>query len=382
MFRLRRLLLHPLAVLGLLHLYAAWRLLGAFPGRPAVQAGIATFLAASFLLMPLSMTVRRRGRDLLTSSLAWSGFLVMGLFSSLCVLLLLRDLVLLVLQLASSSSPPWWSPYSALLVMALAVTASLVGGVVARKGVRVREVRIPIEGLPAALQGFRIAQISDIHVGATIGREFLAGIVGRVNALQADLIAITGDVVDGTVSQLRSEVAPLRELRCAHGSVLVTGNHEYYSGEPEWTREFRALGIRVLKNQHLIVERGGGRLLIAGVTDTSAHHFDPAQRSDPRAALRHAPEVGARILLAHRPASADDAARAGFDLQLSGHTHGGQFWPWNLFVGFFNPYSAGLARHHSMWVYVNRGTGYWGPPTRLGIPPEITLLTLVAAGAW
>jgi predicted MPP superfamily phosphohydrolase len=161
---------------------------------------------------------------------------------------------------------------------------------------------------------------------------------------------------------------------------FVTGNHEYYSGEAAWTQEIRRLGLTVLKNQHVVLDHDGASLVLAGVNDFAAHHYDPAQRSDPAAALQGAPaDAGARILLAHQPGSAQAAANAGYDVQISGHTHGGQFWPWNLFVRFFQPFTAGLHRVKNLWVYVSRGTGYWGPPNRFGVPAEITRIRLVPA---
>jgi predicted MPP superfamily phosphohydrolase len=160
----------------------------------------------------------------------------------------------------------------------------------------------------------------------------------------------------------------------------VTGNHEYYSGAGPWLTELRRLGLQILMNRHVLIERSGARLALAGVADYSAHHFDPAHRSDPVAAIRGVPaDVSVKILLAHQPRSAAAAVDAGFDLQLSGHTHGGQFLPWNWFVRFQQPYTAGLARLRSMWVYTSRGTGYWGPPMRLGAPSEITRIRLVRA---
>lgn len=201
-----------------------------------------------------------------------------------------------------------------------------------------------------------------------------------MNALDADLIAVTGDLVDGSVQQLAAHTAPLAGLTAKHGAYFVTGNHEYYSGEDAWTTEIRRLGIKVLKNEHVVLEHRGARLVLAGVTDYSAHHYDAAQRSDPAAALRGAPtDAGAKILLAHQPSSAMAAARAGYDVQISGHTHGGQFWPWNLFIGFFQPFSSGLHRQEKLWIYVSRGTGYWGPPNRFGVPSEITRIRLVPA---
>jgi predicted MPP superfamily phosphohydrolase len=177
-------------------------------------------------------------------------------------------------------------------------------------------------------------------------------------------------------------VAPLGRLLSRHGTYFVTGNHEYYSGVLPWMAELERLGIKVLHNEHVVIERAGAKLVLAGVPDYSAGRFDRSHRSDPLAALAGAPvPVGARVLLAHQPRSAPAAEQAGFDLQLSGHTHGGQFLPWNFFVRFQQPFTAGLHRLGRMWVYVSRGTGYWGPPKRFGAPSEITQIKLVAGPA-
>jgi predicted MPP superfamily phosphohydrolase len=239
------------------------------------------------------------------------------------------------------------------------------------------EVEVPLAGLPEALRGFTIAQISDIHVGPTIKRRFVQGIVDRVNRLDADMVAITGDIVDGSVRELAHHTEPLAQLASRHGTYVVMGNHEYYSGVHGWVGELRRLGARVLLNEHVVIEHGSARLAIAGVTDYSAHHFDPTHASDPEGAIAGAPVDAPKVLLAHQPRSARGALEAGYDLQLSGHTHGGQFWPWNLLVRLQQPFTAGLNRIGRMWVYINRGTGYWGPPMRFGIPSEITLIRLV-----
>jgi len=185
-------------------------------------------------------------------------------------------------------------------------------------------------------------------------------------------------VVDGVVERLAPHTAPLADLISRHGTYFVTGNHEYYSGAEQWVAEFERLGMRVLANSHVVLERDGAPLVIAGVNDFSAHVFNPAWRSDPQAALAGSPAGAPKILLAHQPRSASAAAAAGFDLQLSGHTHGGQFWPWNYFVRLQQPYTAGLHRLDKLWIYTSRGTGYWGPPKRFGAPSEITRLRLVS----
>jgi hypothetical protein len=255
-----------------------------------------------------------------------------------------------------------------------------VAGFVIARSPRIVNVEIPVSQLPEPLHGFSIAQISDVHVGPTIRREFVERLVRRVNELGTDLIAVTGDLVDGPVQLLATHTAPLSQLSARHGAFFVTGNHEYYSGEPAWTREIRSLGLTVLQNEHVVLDHDGASLVVAGVPDLGAHHFDAGQRSDPAAALRGAPpEAGARILLAHQPGSAAAAAEAGYDVQISGHTHGGQFWPWNVFVRFFQPFTAGLHRVKGLWLYVSRGTGYWGPPNRFGVPAEITRIRLVPA---
>ena len=370
--RLYRFALTVLPVLGGLHAYIGWRWLPAFPiGTTGVLVGM-LMLGVSTFLMPLGMLARFVvSRPALADRIAWAGSLTMGLFSSVLVLTLLRDVLLLV------AGSPSLVAATAIGVPVAASLLTLVGFVNARRVARVVRVDIPLAGLPVSLAGFTIAQISDIHVGATIKGDYVAAIVDRVNRLGADLIAITGDVVDGSVQQLSTHTAPLARLVARHGAYVVTGNHEYYSGALEWMKEFKRLGLRGLMNEHVVIDHDGAQLVLAGVTDYSAHAFDPAQRSDPRVALRGSPEGLPRILLAHQPRSAHAAEAAGFDLQLSGHTHGGQFWPWNLLVSLQQPFTAGLHRLGRLWVYTSRGTGYWGPPKRFGAPSEITLVRLV-----
>lgn len=375
----RAAILTVLLLLGALHALIGWLLMPALSTMPLLQALLGLWLLLSFLLIPAGMLGRVIKRQPLSDRLAWAGMLAMGVFSSLFVLSLLRALCLLVLPwlgVHDARLPAW----SALAVLLLAALSSIVGYVNARRLAAVVDVDIPIRDLPAALQGFTIAQISDIHVGPTIKHGYLDAIVNKVNTLKADLIAITGDLVDGSVQELAPHTAPLANLQSRHGAYFVTGNHEYYSNAPEWVAEVRRLGLTVLMNEHVILRHQGASLLVAGVTDYSAHHFDEAERSDPHAALAGSPQhVAVKLLLAHQPRSATAAAEAGFDLQLSGHTHGGQFFPWNLFVPLQQPYTAGLNRLRDLWVYTSRGTGYWGPPKRLFAPSEITRLRLVLA---
>ncbi len=377
----RRLFLNPVWLLLLLPGYIGWRLLSALSiGPVGICIGIAV-LTACCVVIPLSVRHRTVRNPRMEHLINWVGLLSMGFFSTLFAFTVLRDFMLLLAHLALSSgqAASLVAP-SARWTLALTAAVTVAGLVIARRRPRVVHVDIPVAGLPPALHGFSIAQISDVHVGPTIKRRFVERIVALVNGLKADLVAVTGDLVDGSVHQLALHTAPLAGLAARHGVYFVTGNHEYYSGERAWTAEIRRLGLRVLKNEHVVLTHDGASLVLAGVTDLSSHHFDGAERSDPAAALRGAPaNAGARILLAHQPNSATAAAHAGFDVQLSGHTHGGQFWPWNLFVGFFQPFTGGLYRLKDLWIYVSRGTGYWGPPNRFGVPSEITRIQLVPA---
>ena len=370
--QLRSFALTVIPILAVLHAYIGWRLLPALPiGMPGTVVG-GIMLGLSTLLIPLGMLAHFFvTRPALADRISWMGSVVMGLFSSVLVLTLLRDLLLLV------AGTPSYASITATAVLLAAVLLTLIGFVNARRLARVVSIDVPLAGLPVPLTGFTIVQISDIHVGTTIKGDYVTAIVNRVNGLNADLIALTGDVVDGSVAQLSIHTAPLARLRARHGVFVVTGNHEYYSGAQDWMAEFQLLGLRGLMNEHVVIEHNGASLVVAGVTDFSAGSFDPAQRSDPLLALAGSPEGIPRILLAHQPRTAPAAALAGFDLQLSGHTHGGQFWPWNLLVGLQQPFTAGLHRLGRLWVYTSRGTGYWGPPKRFGAPSEITLLRLV-----
>ncbi len=391
---------------ALLHGFVGWRLVPdlSAPWGLALSMG----LVLSSGLMPLGLAGSRATKrfvgQLWADRLGWVGLILMGLFSSLFVLTALRDMLLLAawgvnaLGAGDGMAIPLASlrTLTAQITPLLALTVTAIGFLNARRTPAVVHVDVPMVGLPAALHGFTLVQLSDIHVGPTIKRGFLQRVVAKVNLLGADAVVITGDLVDGKVAELAGHVAPLADLQSRHGTFAVTGNHEYYSGAHAWIVELRRLGLTVLMNEHVVLYHGrllgsdtknlqddsqtAAPLVLAGVTDFSAHHFDPAHRSDPALALQGAPRAAlVRVLLAHQPRSAAAALAAGFDLQVSGHTHGGQFWPWNLLVPMQQPFTAGLHKLQNLWVYTSRGTGYWGPPKRFGAPSEITALRLVAA---
>jgi predicted MPP superfamily phosphohydrolase len=358
-----------------LHLYIGARLVAGLAGAWGA-ASLVLLLTISALLVPLGLVARRIARPPAADTLAWVGMLFLGLFSSLLVGTLLRD-VLLFAAWVFGDRGDTLREVTAAAVPLLAAAVTALGYFNARRTARTVTRRIAIAHLPPALEGFRIVQISDIHVGPTIKARYLEAIVEAVNRLKPDVVAITGDLVDGSVAELRAHMAPLARLRAREGVLFVTGNHEYYSGVDAWLVELRRLGVRVLMNEHVVLERDGAQLVVAGVPDHGGGYFDRAHAPDAKAALLGAPAGAVKVLLAHQPRAVRTAEPEGYDLQLSGHTHGGQFLPWNFFVRLQQPYTAGLHRVGRMWLYVSRGTGYWGPPKRLGAPSEITELLLV-----
>lgn len=307
--------------------------------------------------------------------LHWFTYTTLGLFACLFFYTVFSDAVLWLWSMARPGGDDVdLQRRSLFLVGSLTVGTTALGIGQAARGPQVEEVEIPIRGLPEKFVGFRIAQISDLHVGPLIRKDYVENVVKITNGLEPDLIALTGDFADGEVEWLREDIQPLADLQAPAGKYFVTGNHEYYWNADQWLKLHQELGARLLMNEHVVIHREGDQLVIAGVTDISA-----GAPSDPKAALRNAPTNVPKILLAHQPASFKAAFEAGFDLQLSGHTHAGQFFPWSMVVKLAQKYYKGLNRHENMWVYVNRGTGYWGPPIRFGVPSEITLIKLTRA---
>jgi predicted MPP superfamily phosphohydrolase len=359
------------AILAIAYAYVAWRL--------ASHTGQRLALAVPFLLVWIMPVIYWGGdRDhegVLDQIVHQASYLSMAWLSFLLVLTLGRDVVLLITMVSPvlSHVHAYARDAGVTIVIAASWVALIVGALVALRGPRVRTVDIPFEGLHPDLDGFRIAQISDLHVGRTIRRRYVARVVALTNALHADLITLTGDMVDGPVDRLADDVAPLRDLAQNGRGFFVLGNHDCYAGAGPWAAHFREMGYTVLLNTHTTVEHGTARIVVGGV-------LDPAVRPGPKpdVAAANAPPAALRLLLAHNPKSAPAAERAGFDLQLSGHTHAGQFFPWTLAVRLVHaPHVAGLSREGRMWVYVSAGTGTWGPPVRFGTNPELTLIRLV-----
>ena len=363
-----------LGLLGSAYGYSGWRLI---PYLPRLWSLGALLILGLLLLSPLIL-FRLRSRPGLTwlaDPLSWIAYGAMGFFIISTSLLLLRDLLGLALTQLNLLSPAT-GPFIDLLTVTLAIAVTGWGFFQARRTPSVVEVEVPIAELPSAMSGLRIIQISDLHVGPTIKRPFVRKVVDRIKTLQADLIVFTGDLADGTTEQLGPDVGPLAELEAPLGVYFVTGNHEYYSGVEAWTDQARSLGFDVLLNEGRLLEYGKGQVGLAGITDYGANEIKPEHASDPGKAFATIGAADLRILLAHQPRSIEAAHQAGCHLQLSGHTHGGQFVPWKYLIPLQQPFVAGLHKYRESWIYVHRGTGYWGPPLRLGAPSEIALITI------
>jgi predicted MPP superfamily phosphohydrolase len=377
-----------LALIGSIHFYFWLRLVKNTAMPMPYRAWVGIALVALALSMPVTFFVGRVAPPSARAVLAWPAFVWMGLLFLLLVALAATDLVRLGLALSGAmgrgGADPARRVFLARLLGGLAGgTAGLLGGfgmVQALARLRIKEVRVSLVKLPPALNDFTIIQLTDVHLGPTIGRAFTEQIVALANAQTPDVVAITGDLVDGSVEDLRDAAAPLALLRAKHGVYFVTGNHEYYSGVHEWLDELGRLGIRVLRNERVVVGDPGAQLAIAGVDDASAHRFAEGHGSDVTRALQDHPVAMPVVLLAHQPKTIREAAKAGVDLQISGHTHAGQIWPFSYLVRLDQPFLAGLHRTGNTQIYVSAGTGYWGPPLRLGTQAEVTKLVLRASG--
>ncbi len=373
-----------LGITALIHFYL-WHRLVRDPVWPSPWASVGTWAIATLAAsIPLAFVSSRVLPRFAATPLSWIAFVWMGAMFLFVVLLVPAELVRAGAgwipggDVASPDRRLFLSRSIAVVVGAAGTSLGALSMVNALAPVKVRRLRVALRELPGALAGFRVVQLTDIHVGPTIGRGFVEELVRRTNALEPDVVAITGDLVDGSVAELGDAVAPLAELRARHGVFFVTGNHEYYSGADEWIAHLESLGVRVLRNERVTIVHEGAAIDVAGVDDWEAGSFEGHGR-DLRSALRGKEGDRKVILLAHQPKQIDEAAELGVDLQLSGHTHGGQIVPFNYLVRLQQPYVAGLHEHRGAKLYVSPGTGYWGPPMRLGVAAEITHIELQPA---
>ena len=343
--------------------------------RLSAGAVTAAALAVPFILiwiMPVVYWGTGRSREGFIDRLVHqASYLSMAWVSFALVLTVARDLALLATA---------WTPEAHAMVVSAGIPVVLggslaavaIGAAVAFRGPRIERVDIPVAGLHPDLDGYRIVQISDLHVGLNIGRRYVERVAELTRSLAPDLVVLTGDIVDGPVPRLAPEVAPLAGLARDGRVLFILGNHDCYAGADPWIAHWRQAGMGVLLNTHEVVRKGSARLLVGGVVDPAYGRMRPE--------ISEAEPADFRLVLAHNPRLAPLGAKAGFHLQLSGHTHGGQFFPWTIAVRLVHaPHVAGLSREGAMQVYVSAGTGTWGPPVRFGTSPELTLVRLVRA---
>ncbi|SFP71415.1 hypothetical protein SAMN05421810_103178 [Amycolatopsis arida] len=372
------------SLVALLHLYL-WRRLVLDTTRPGPARRVGTVaLVLAVAVMFAALALGTRTDPAVARWFAWPGYLWLAVFFYLLLILLVLEVPRLALRSWVRAEPEPTGPglsRRTLLARGSAAVAGVAaaglvgyGTAVAMGPPTVTRAPIALRRLDPRVAGFRIALLSDIHLGPIIGRDLTRRIVEIVNAERPDAVAIVGDLVDGSVADLADAAAPLADLRSTHGTFFVTGNHEYYSGYAQWVEHVRTLGITPLRNAHTVVTHHGGRFVLAGVNDATAYQWqDPA---DVGAALRgRDPELPA-VLLAHQPVDVEDAVRHGVDLQLSGHTHGGQLAPFDLAVRLQQGVVGGHYSYGDTQLYVTRGAGFWGPPVRVGAPPEITVVEL------
>ncbi len=372
-------------VIGGVHFYL-WSRLVRTPGwSPGITRGLDIAFIVLALLTPVAIGLSRTlprsiGQVVAYVAYVWFGFVILAFFTTLAAEALRGVVAAVDLARGVPEDPARRTMLRRIFAGGIAGIAAVAGvsGLFAALGeVPVKRVAIRLAKWPAALSGFRIAQLTDVHIGPTIGGGWLREVVRRTNELEADLIVITGDLVDGSVSELREHVAPLAELRAKRGVFFVTGNHEYYSGVDEWLAELVRLGIRPLRNERVAIGDGDDGFDLAGVDDWSTRKGGFAGHgADLEKALAGRDASREVVLLAHQPIQATEAADLGVGLQLSGHTHGGQIFPWGFLVKLQQGYVAGLDRLRNTQIYTSSGTGYWGPPMRVGAPSEIALLEL------
>lgn len=374
------------SVLLVMHLYV-WKRMARDTTRPGrarwALTGVVIALAAllvATLMLPRLLDIRE------PQWLAWIGYLWFGVvFYLMLALLVLEPVRLALRRWVRREAPTPEAPvvnrrlFLARASAAAAGTAALgVTGFGAHTALSAPEVlRVPVRlrRLGAGLDGYRIAVVSDIHLGTLLGRSHTERIVRMINEAEPDLVAIVGDLVDGSVDELGSAAEPLRDLVARDGSFFVTGNHEYFVEDPpSWIRELERLGVQPLQNENTVISRGGAAFDLAGVNDLGGARFDEPPDFD--RALAGADPARPTVLLAHQPVLVDEAAARGVDLQVSGHTHGGQMWPFHYAVQLAQPAIAGLSTFDDTQLYVSRGAGFWGPPVRIGAPPDISILSL------
>jgi len=392
-------LITAILVTGFIYGFFGFRMISPLPLEAKWKTGLWAILIFCFAALILTMITRHRFPNHgITSSLSWVAFTCFGFMTIIFPGILFKDICMggyyLVRKLLSPTgknnrdtraSKVGITP-SRRNFLTNAGNAALVGTALILTGYGINRVTrkpdvikvdVPVKDLPDPFRGFTILQISDLHISMTLGKEYVQKVVDQAVREQADMIVFTGDLADGREKDMSKDASPLSVLNAPFGKYFVTGNHDYYSGALAWLNRIERLGFVPLINEHRIIEKENAQIVLAGITDYRAGRIIPGHASDPEKALKDAPLSMPRIMLAHQPKSIFKTDPLGVDLMICGHTHGGQYVPWNFLVSLDQPYVHGLHRHNATQIYVSRGTGYWGPPLRVCAPPEITILRLV-----
>lgn len=379
--------------LALVYVYTGIRLIPyLFTGKKAYFAWFCLVYSLLAVVFHIYLRVTQQ-YSTLSSFLAWTGYTSLGFISYLFLLSVFRDAIALISRIflrvkhlySTSQNNQLHNPdrrhflYKAtsFSIAAVSGAATLVGAAKALEPPTIVQINIPLPPGSKNLKGLTLAQFTDLHAGPTIGYDYIRPMADAIQALNADIIAFTGDLVDGQPQDLEHDLSVLKTLDAPLGKFFVTGNHEYYSGALQWIEYVKTLGFSPLLNEHRKIEYNNGHLTLAGVTDIQAHKFYPHHLSSPAKSIKGALSDSYKLLLAHQPVSIYKAAESGFDLQLSGHTHGGQYFPFQYAVPLDQPFVKGLYQYKNTRLYVSQGTGYWGPPLRLGTFPEITLFKFI-----
>ncbi len=366
-------------ILTLFCLYAVFKVTEIWPSHVQLDA---FFTILCFFLMNSWIFIYHAKPTLVDKPwfmlFAWSGSTVMGLWATFILLSIPVDVVLLIYYLLPNHSAGLYAIARQLnfSIVLLSIMIVIFGYIEVLRGPKIKAININVPDLPVALQNFKIAQLSDLHIGPTIRRKYIEKIVRRTNTLKPNIVVLTGDIADANAVDITLDLQPLQDLSNTNGKYYVTGNHEYYWDPVGLMDAIKHLGFEVLVNDNRIIHMDDAKILVAGIPDTIGGKFLAGHTPNVVQAVQCDEATDFKILLAHRPEFCIEAEKVGFNLQFSGHTHGGQFFPFNFLVSMAHQYYRKLNKHGRLWLYVNPGTGYWGPANRFGIPAEITLLTL------